>query len=304
MDTPFYPALEGIYRSLQQHRGFEKLAWADYVDADFFIPNPGFVVEFDESQHFTKPRLIALENYPAAMQVGYSVPRWRELCAALDKHDNDPPYRDEQRAWYDTLRDFLPAIKGYLPTVRLYAREMVWCELDPENPGDVERFQKFLEEKRMCSMIPGPCVPTREHLNGNWVATVTLETTAGKDPYSNEGRMAALLHILSEVGKEAKGDGILLFPAGWFNTKDARAESIEAWVEGEVSSALSMLALEIVVVLGIDGYQDSCGNDRDQIALAIGRNGLLAVARKFFQTKDDESFGLVPSPGPWAGERG
>ena len=94
-----YPALSRVYSALQQHRGYEDFVRAQHVAADFFIPYPGFVVEFDESQHFTKPRLIALENYPVAMQVGYSVPRWRELCAALDKHDNDPPYRDEQRAW-------------------------------------------------------------------------------------------------------------------------------------------------------------------------------------------------------------
>jgi len=155
-DTPVYPALEGIYRSLQQHRGFEKFVRADYVDADFFIPDPGFVVEFDESQHFTEPRLIALENYPAAVQVGYSISRWKKLCLDLDRHDNRPLDRDEQRAWYDTLRDFLPASKGFLPTLRLYARERVWCEFDPDNPADVARFRELLEEKRMYSTLPEP----------------------------------------------------------------------------------------------------------------------------------------------------
>ncbi|MDD4454378.1 MAG: hypothetical protein PHI67_03560 [Candidatus Methanomethylophilaceae archaeon] len=182
VDTPLYPALADIYRALRQYRGFEKFVRADYVEADFFIPDPGFVVEFDESQHFTKPRLIALEHYPAAMQAGYSVPRWKELCAALDRRDNDPPYRDEQRAWYDTLRDFLPEIKGYLPTVRLYAREMVWCSLDPEEPGDVERFRKFLEEKRMCSTLPEPRDSPIEHRGADQMAAASREVPAAKEP--------------------------------------------------------------------------------------------------------------------------
>jgi hypothetical protein len=181
-----YPALSRVYSALQQHRGYEDFVRAQHVAADFFIPYPGFVVEFDESQHFTKPRLIALENYPVAMQVGYSVPRWRELCAALDKHDNDPPYRDEQRAWYDTLRDFLPAIKGYLPTVRLYAGETVWCSLDPEKPGDVARFQKFLEGKRMCSTLPEPDDSPVEHRDVDHTTAASCKVPGAKDLGGNK----------------------------------------------------------------------------------------------------------------------
>ena len=40
--------------------------------------------------------------------------------------------RDEQRAWYDTLRDLVPSIMGLQPTVRLYASDQVWCSLDPD----------------------------------------------------------------------------------------------------------------------------------------------------------------------------
>ena len=111
---------------------------------DFFIPNPGFILEFDESQHFTLPRKIALERYPDDLKMGFSRERWMMLCQRIDSKDNDPPYRDEQRAWYDTLRDFLPAIKGLKPTVRLFARDFVWCSLDPDDPSDVRRFKNLL----------------------------------------------------------------------------------------------------------------------------------------------------------------
>jgi len=146
LDKPCYAALSGIYRSLRQYRGAEDFVRADYVKIDFYVPEPGFAVEFDESQHFTRPRHIALEAYPPHLKVGYSVHQWKTHCEEIDAHDNDPPYRDEQRAWYDTLRDFLPEIKGFLPTVRLYAGEMVWCEMDPGNEEDVERFKDYITE--------------------------------------------------------------------------------------------------------------------------------------------------------------
>lgn len=97
------------------------------------------------TQHFTKPREIALGLYPQNIPYGFSVERWRKLCESLDKRDNDPPYRDEQRAWYDTLRDFAPQIVwGKGKTIRLYPYDLEWCSLDPENKSDLEQFTKIL----------------------------------------------------------------------------------------------------------------------------------------------------------------
>ena len=61
--------------------------------------------------------------------------------------DDDPPYRDEQRAWYDTLRDFLPSVLGLLPTVRLAVSEYPWCKLNPNSTEDVEKFRQILSER-------------------------------------------------------------------------------------------------------------------------------------------------------------
>ena len=143
--TPYYSKLKEIYEALQNHRGFKDFVRAKMLPhCDFFVPNPGFILEFDESQHFTLPRKIALERYPDDLKMGFSRERWMMLCQRIDSKDNDPPYRDEQRAWYDTLRDFLPAIKGLKPTVRLFARDFVWCSLDPDDPSDVRRFKNIL----------------------------------------------------------------------------------------------------------------------------------------------------------------
>ena len=113
-------------------------------NVDFFVVDPGFIVEFDESQHFTEQRMISLKACPSDLQLGYDRQQWTDLCGTLRKKDNDPPFRDEQRAWYDTLRDFAPSILNLKPTVRLFSKDRVWCELHPDDPKDVEYFKNKL----------------------------------------------------------------------------------------------------------------------------------------------------------------
>lgn len=144
--TPHHDVLQAIHARLVAHRGF-----ADFVHAqrmppcDYFVPNPGFILEFDESQHFTTPRNIALQLYPSTLAIGYDLVRWQALCQQIRACDPYPPYRDEQRAWYDTLRDFAPAVLGLRPTVRLYAKQTEWCRLDPESPTDVEWLRRLID---------------------------------------------------------------------------------------------------------------------------------------------------------------
>jgi hypothetical protein len=66
----------------------------------------------------------------------------------MNKHDNDPPFRDEQRAWYDVLRDVLPAEYDLGPTSRLLDREVAYCGLDPKNPHDLATFETLLNRAR------------------------------------------------------------------------------------------------------------------------------------------------------------
>jgi len=147
LNTSCYCKLKEIYEALQNYRGFKEFVKATtFPHCDFFVPNPGLIVEFDESQHFTMPRKIALEIYPNELELAFDCGKWMALCDKINARDNDPPYRDEQRAWYDTLRDFLPAIKGLEPTARLFAKDFTWCSLNPEDPSDVGIFRKFLKK--------------------------------------------------------------------------------------------------------------------------------------------------------------
>lgn len=138
----FYDNLRIIYKSLHDYRGFKDFVKTKTLpNVDYLVHNPKIIVEFDESQHFTKPRAIVLRNYPPNLTLGFDKDKWLERCLKLNKRDNDPP-RDEQRAWYDTLRDFAD-----IPTVRLLPEEAVWCDLEASKTEDVEWFKKLILSK-------------------------------------------------------------------------------------------------------------------------------------------------------------
>ncbi|HVC96892.1 MAG TPA: hypothetical protein VND64_24650 [Pirellulales bacterium] len=144
--TGSHAALSEIFGVLQRHRGFRVFVRAAVLPkSDFYVPKARRLFEFDESQHFTEPRKLSLDNYPKGMAIGFCKADWMGLCSEIHARDNDPPYRDEQRAWYDTLRDFLPETQGLEPTVRIHSKAMRWCELDPKNPADVDRFKRHIE---------------------------------------------------------------------------------------------------------------------------------------------------------------
>lgn len=147
-NTPIGSALQQIRAALGNLRGHR-----DYIKSptmppcDYFIADPPFILEFDESQHFSRPRLATLLQYPTNLAVGFPLPHWQQLCRAIDAVDDIPFDRDERRAWYDTLRDLVPILHGFRPTVRLYAEELEWCALEAGKPADVERFCRLLCER-------------------------------------------------------------------------------------------------------------------------------------------------------------
>jgi hypothetical protein len=146
--TSIYGTLNKIHEALSNYREFELFVKSKKLPrVDFFIPEKKIIIEFDESQHFTKPRAIALQHYPHGNSFGFSVERWRALCEELNSKDNSPPYRDEQRAWYDTLRDLSPILWEEGKTVRLYSRDLVWCSLRPDRQSDLLAIKRLITEK-------------------------------------------------------------------------------------------------------------------------------------------------------------
>ena len=165
--------LQEIFAALQRKRGFADFARSAILPrCDYFVPKPGFVLEFDESQHFTALRQLALTGYPSSFSSGFDRRRWIELCDGIHARDDDPPYRDEQRAWYDTLRDFLATVFPLRPTVRLYDLEYPWCGLNPDDPRDVETFRQVLSERAHLWKVEVVAPPTAKYgrvvMDGAW----------------------------------------------------------------------------------------------------------------------------------------
>ena len=145
-ESSCYPYLKKIYDALIGLRGFNNFNRSTTLKpCDIYVAEHDFVVEIDEQQHFSAARGASLALYPSSLKTGFSVDRWATLCADYKSVDNDPPYRDEQRAWYDTLRDFLPLIDGFNPTVRIHTGDFEWCSLNPKSPEDRKTFITKME---------------------------------------------------------------------------------------------------------------------------------------------------------------
>ncbi|HEY1236062.1 MAG TPA: hypothetical protein VGH22_21970 [Candidatus Binatia bacterium] len=146
--TPIGPTLERIRAGLENFRGYRDFIKSPIVPpCDYYVSTPPFILEFDENQHFSRPRLIALSLYPEDVQLGFSVTDWRDLCRGLDVRDDEPFDRDERRAWYDTLRDLVPIVYGFAPTARVYGGAYPWCSLNPSSIRDREHFLGWISSQ-------------------------------------------------------------------------------------------------------------------------------------------------------------
>jgi len=140
-------SLERIRAALGDWRGQRDFIKSARVPpCDFYVSDPPFILEFDESQHFSMARLITLQLYPKMLPLGFSLSRWLDLCREIDAQDNEPIDRDERRAWYDVLRDFVPIVYGFNPTVRFYAGDHEWCSLNAANAEDRQLCRRFFEQ--------------------------------------------------------------------------------------------------------------------------------------------------------------
>lgn len=84
--SPYYPNLKNIYDSLQSYRGHKNFIKSKNLpNVDFYIVDHEFILEFDESQHFTCCRKLALENYPEELKLAFDRLRWIKLCDELKK---------------------------------------------------------------------------------------------------------------------------------------------------------------------------------------------------------------------------
>src|SRR5262249_15089032 len=118
-------------------------------------------------------------------------------------------------------------------------------------------------------------IEKKRHRPENWTGTVVLQSDGN---YTNYERLDALDKIVRALARDVAG-GVLVFPGGWFSAGDRPASELYLWVGGNVNKILAQLNEEILVCVGLDGRVEQ--HARDQIALGISTNGIIAAARKF-----------------------
>lgn len=118
--------LATIVHALTRHRSFaDFFSPGEKLQIDFFIPSRKLVIEYDERQHFSIPRSIALLNYPGDVTLGFDKGAWIAACERIRASDRHPKDRDEQRAFYDSLRDILGSRNG-MTVMRIKKGDCDW----------------------------------------------------------------------------------------------------------------------------------------------------------------------------------
>ncbi|MEJ7785890.1 MAG: hypothetical protein WKF96_13880 [Solirubrobacteraceae bacterium] len=92
---------------------------------------PPRIVEVDEAQHFNRYRAMTIRAYPRSACVAFDGQAWLAACDSKQRLEGGgfgkarPPLfpgdggRHRQRAFRDALADLLPAVHGWLPTLRI-----------------------------------------------------------------------------------------------------------------------------------------------------------------------------------------
>lgn len=270
LNAPEYKFLQKIFSDLEKLRNNKNFVKQKRLHrCDVYIPSINSIVEFDESQHFTSARKLTLESYPSTLNLGFKAKQWKDLCDRINAKDTSPIYRDEQRAWYDTIRDFLPLTKDMGPTIRIHMGDYDWCSLDVNNPEDVEAFREKIGINLIEKVANPRVVDEATH-----VATVNIQS---KEEY-NENNRIVLLGIL--LGKLKGVANAVIFPAGLFRvTGNKNASSAVSKYAGCVIKILRELDSDTVACFGIDGR-----GSKDQLAIAVTKNEIIGVGRKFHPT--------------------
>lgn len=151
-EKPYYEPLSKIYDALVNYRGCKDFVKSRMLNqSDLYIPTEKILIETDEKQHFSEARVIALENYPKDFQFDYDSKLYKSKCSLLQAKSSNSKHREEQRAWYDTIRDFLPMLRPDLvkKVVRIPLVGYPWCSLNHKDEKDRKKFKELLKSEEI-----------------------------------------------------------------------------------------------------------------------------------------------------------
>jgi hypothetical protein len=125
--TDMHMALRQILDAIEAHRSIAVQGRKGHRLAfDLFLEEVNLPIEYDERQHFTPLRAASLRSYPHSALLGFDRRKWIRLCEKIRAGDNSPAYRDEQRAFYDSVRDIVAPRVGLLPVMRVFEEDVIW----------------------------------------------------------------------------------------------------------------------------------------------------------------------------------
>ncbi len=103
----------GLFDALSAYRGNTDFAKKNVtLRCDFVCEGQKLIIEYDERQHFSQARKLALESYQH-VPLCYDRRLWMKACSDIQAKDGNPANRDEIRAFYDSTRDIEAAKHGY-----------------------------------------------------------------------------------------------------------------------------------------------------------------------------------------------
>jgi len=274
------PEIEKLRDVLKSHRGFAAFDTPGHqLRCDFYLPEKNAIIEVDERQHYTKPRAMALRNYPPTVALGFDKTRWIKDCERIAATDPSPPHRDEQRAYYDSLRDLLAGEHG----VRLI--RVADAELGTQE--DVARTLSAIAEA------------LGENTVDFTIATACIAGTTAKSAAENRCRIALLGRIVEEIQARQWFPTVLLLPGGYFRLPchigpKKHADRVQR-LEGQAFAKACRIAaghLGGTVIVGVDsipwhrpGFQFPDAGD--QLCVAWDKSSLVGLGRKVFPTNGE-----------------
>ncbi len=109
---------------------------------DYVFRNRKLIIEYDEKQHFSEPRALTFSLYPEIF-LHFDKEIYKKLCEDTKNTTGSgkTPFRLEQRAYYDSLKDLTAAKNGYI-LIRL-----IWKDYDFTVQEDKEQLYNLLKQK-------------------------------------------------------------------------------------------------------------------------------------------------------------
>ena len=174
--------------------------------------------------------------------------------------------------------------QGFQPTVRLYARDLVWCSLDPDSPEDRERFADLIDggrsrARRTTVGVPAPVEPSESTVRVAMVFPPVAQKSSNGVPPSGPGAQQPDVPTAEAFAGEAVD--FVLFPEGYVSATDR-----------ERSESLSRLAADLdapLLVGAIDTTVDSTGRAW-QVLLRFDPDGSRSRVYEKHSTADAVAF--------------